>query len=181
MIGISNMNAKYSIEKLTYNITKILRMAGLSNKQAFVLSDCLISADKCGVYSHGLSLLKAYENKIVSNGFNLDGDILTDKSTSAFSVIDANNTIGAYSASLCMDLCIEKCYTSGIYTVLLHNANTFGPAFYYVKKAAENGVIGFCMSNSPSAMPAWNGVNKILGTNPFAIGIPAYKYSPCII
>lgn len=181
MIGNANMDTKYSVEKLTYNINTMLKMSGLSDEQAFVLADCLITADKCGVHSHGLTLLKAYENKIVSNGFNLNGKIVADKETNTFSVIDANNTVGAYSASFCMDLCIKNCNTNGIYTVFSHNANTFGPAFYYVKKAAKNGVIGFCMSNSPSAMPAWNGKNKILGTNPFAIGIPAYKYSPILI
>lgn len=175
------MNTKFKMTDLSKKIELMLKMTGLSEEQAAALTECLISADACGVHSHGLSVLKAYENKIINGGFNLNGIPKIEKKTAAFSLVNANNTIGAYSASFCMDLCIKQCNISGIYTVFSHNANTFGPAFYYVKKATDNKVIGFCMSNSPSAMPAWNGKNKILGTNPFAIGIPGYKKPPIII
>jgi LDH2 family malate/lactate/ureidoglycolate dehydrogenase len=57
--------------------------------------------------------------------------------------------------------------------VLCKNANTYGPAFYYPLQAAKRNVIGLTFCNSPAAMPVWNGKDKLLGTNPFAVAIPS--------
>ena len=164
---------KFSINKLNAIITETLIVNGVCPEQAKIISDCMIMADACGVHSHGLNVLPAYIKKIENKSFNVSGNPLIIKETSAFTLLDSNNLIGMYSAWFCMDVAIKKCQENGIHYVSSRNCNTFGPAFYYTRYAAERGMIGICFSNSPSAMPAWGGKKKILGTNPFSVAIPS--------
>ena len=66
-------------------------------------------------------------------------------------------------------------------TVFGRNNNTFGPAFYYSLKAAEEGCIAFVTSNSPAQMAPFGGSEKMLGTNPFSAVIPVPDGDPIII
>ena len=69
----------------------------------------------------------------------------------------------------------------GTFTVFGRNNNTFGPAFYYSLKAAEEGCIALVSSNSPAQMAPFGGNEKMLGTNPFAAVIPVPGSDPIII
>lgn len=164
---------KFSVTKLNTIITKALIANGVCAEQARIISDCMIMADACGVHSHGLNVFPAYIKKIQNNSFNISGNPVIIKETNAFTLLDSNNLIGLYSAWFCTDIAIKKCQENGIHYVSSRNCNTFGPAFYYTRYAAEQGMIGICFSNSPSAMPAWGGKKKILGTNPFSVAIPS--------
>ena len=164
---------RFSINTLNTLITETLIKNGVCAEQARIISDCMVMADACGVHSHGLNVLPAYIKKIENKSFNVSGNPLIIKETSAYTLLDSNNLIGMYSAWFCMDVAIKKCQENGIHYVSSRNCNTFGPAFYYTRYAAERGMIGICFSNSPSAMPAWGGKKKILGTNPFSVAIPS--------
>ena len=172
---------RYQINTLKQGLIELLARFSVSTEQAEALVNCMMEADMRGVHSHGLAVLPAYIDKLQKGAFNLTTPSVICKSNAVFTTIDANNRIGAASAKECMDIAIEKCAQSGMHSVFCKNANTFGPAFYYAKMAAERKLIGICMSNSPSAMPVWGGNQKMLGTNPFAIAIPAEKNGTIVV
>lgn len=172
---------QFQIEPLRTGAVRLLQTCSVKQEQAFTLIDCMLEADMRGVHTHGLSVLPAYIGKLEKGAFNLTTDSVILKSTAAFTTVDASNQIGAVSAERCMRLAIEKCAESGMHSVFCRNANTFGPAFYYAKMAAEKKLIGLCMCNSPSAMPAWGGSKKVLGTNPFAVAFPAKELPPVVV
>lgn len=172
---------RYSIAPLKNALIQILTKNAVCDSQAKILADTMLEADMRGVHTHGTSIFPTYIKKIQAGGFNLTTDSVTVRQTAAFAVVDAQNQLGMVSAKTCMDLAVSQARETGIYTVFCRNANTFGPAFRYVKQATDEKMIGICLSNSPSAMPAWGGKQKILGTNPFAIGIPADKESPILV
>ena len=172
---------RYQTAPLTQALTQILETYSLSSAQAAQCIEILLDADRRGTHSHGLAVLPAYIQRIERGGFTIDGACRILHGTQSFCVVDADNQLGMLSASFCMQKAITECKKSGIYTVFCRNANTFGAASTYVKMATDHGVIGFCTSNSPSAMPASGGTRKILGTNPFAVGIPAKQQPPIIV
>ena len=172
---------RYRIDRLKEGLIKLLAAFFVRKEQATTLVDCMIEADMRGIHSHGLAVLPAYIDKLQKGAFNLLTTSVIEKSNAVFTTVDANNQIGAISAEECMDIAIKKCAQSGMHSVFCKNANTFGPAFYYAKMAADHKYIGICMSNSPSAMPVWGGNQKMLGTNPFAIAIPAEQNGPVVV
>ena len=148
---------------------------------AEIVADCLVTADLYGVTSHGTAILPSHIQRIERGGYNLNPDIKIIKETAAFAVIDGDNSMGPVSAKFCMDYAVEKCRSSGVFTVFGRNNNTFGPAFYYSLKAAEKGCIAFICSNSPAQMAPIGGKDKMLGTNPFSIVFPIPDSDPIII
>ena len=155
--------------------------ANVPKEQADTIADCLATADLYGVTSHGTMVLPAHIDRVKRGGYNLNPQFRVIRETSAFAVIDGDNAFGPVSAKYCLDYGIEKCKSSGIFTVFSRNNNTFGPAFYYSLKAAEQGYMAFICSNSPAQMAPIGGKEKLFGTNPFAMVVPVPDSDPIIV
>ena len=168
------------IQELKNIVCELLVANHLPSEQAEVIADCFVEADACGVPTHGVAILPTHINKLRSGGYNLAPTFKVMREGGAFSVINADNAIGTVSAAYCMRYTMERCRRTGIFTVFSRNSNTYGPAFYYPLLAAQNGLIGITFCNSPAAMPAWNGKQKLLGTNPFAMVVPCKTANPII-
>ncbi len=164
-----------------YQIVEQLCEHGVKKEDAEIVADCFATADVFGVTTHGISILPSHIDRIKRGGYNLSPNLTIVKETSAFAVIDGDNAFGPVSAKYCLDYGVERCKETGIFTVFGRNNNTFGPAFYYSLKAAEEGCIAFVTSNSPAQMAPFGGNEKMLGTNPFAAVIPVPDGEPIII
>ncbi len=161
---------RYDAEIIYEKALRALEQRGV--KKAEFVIDSMLSADLSGVPTHGIKMLPAYIEKIDRGEFGT-GEIKILKQTPSFTVVDANNLIGAVSAVECVEIVTQKAKKSGIHVVFARHCNTLGPAFYYVEKMADEGLIGFVSCNSPAAMPVSNGLEKMLGTNPFAFACPS--------
>ncbi|MEE1505268.1 MAG: Ldh family oxidoreductase [Acutalibacteraceae bacterium] len=174
MSKIDFLNQKEQVKtKLTEN--------GVKETHAEIVADCFVTADMYGVTSHGTAILPAHIQRIERGGYNLDPKFDIIRETTAFAIIDGDNSMGPVCASFCMNYAVEKSRESGIFTVLSRNNNTFGPAFYYPLTAAQKGYIGIAFSNSPAQMAPFGGKEKMLGTNPFSMVIPCGEKDPIII
>jgi len=158
-----------------------LKECGVPEAQAEKVADVMATADQYGVTTHGTGVLDAHIAKVLRGGYNLQPTLSTIRETAAFAVIDGDNAFGFVSADYCMEYAVERAKKSGIFQVFSRNNNTFGPAFYYPLKAADQGQIGIIFSNSPAQMPPSGGKEKLLGTNPFAAVIPVPGQEPIII
>ena len=176
----SEMIKKYSIEHLRYLGEKTLVNNGVSLKDSFGIVDSMLEADINGVSTHGIRMLPGYISRIKSGQFSLNEAVII-KQTPAFTKLDANNCIGAVSAIEASNIAIENASKYGVHTVFVEHCNTYGPAFYYVDMMANKGLVGFTCSNSPAAMPAVNGLEQMLGTNPFAFACPTQTKGNIVI
>lgn len=161
---------RYNIDFIHENALRVLRQRGLED--ADILVESMLAADISGVSTHGIKMLPAYIEKIDRGEF-LTGHVKILKQTPAFTTVDAGNTIGAISATKCVEIAIEEARESGVHYVFSKNANTFGPAFFFAEKIAREGLIGVVCCNSPAAMPVNNGMEAMLGTNPVAFASPS--------
>ena len=158
----------------------VLSSRGMPVRDASVFVDSMLSADMCGVSTHGIRMLPSYVQKIDRGEFSFDSPSII-KQLPSFTVIDAKNTIGAVSAKYAVDIAIEQAKDAGIHTVFSRNSNTFGPGFYYAEKIADVGMIGFACCNAPAAMPTFNGLEVMLGTNPLAFAAPTKSYGTIVM
>ena len=163
---------RYSIEKVRSLSEQALIDCNLSKEEAVIVVDSMLQADINGVNTHGIRMLHAYVDKLKSGQFAIaQPNVIKD--SPSFTVLDSNNIIGAISATKASHICIEKSKEYGMHTVFARNCNTFGPAFYYSELMSKEGMIGFVCSNTPAAMPAFNGLEPMLGTNPLAFSCPS--------
>ena len=71
-----------------------------------------------------------------------------------------------------MDRAVELAKQYGIGVVALGNNNHWMRGGSYGWQAADQGCIGICWSNTQPNMPAWGGIDKKIGNNPFIMAIP---------
>lgn len=176
----SEVTKRYSIEQIRTLGEKALVDNGLPYQSASGVVDSMLQADMNGVSTHGIRMLPGYITRLQSGQFSVEDPGIT-KQTPAFTLIDAKNCIGAISAIKATEIAIEKASEFGVHTAFVKHCNTYGPAFYYVELMAQKGLIGFTCCNSPAAMPAVNGLEQMLGTNPFAFACPTATQGNVII
>ena len=170
----------FNIPFIRKQAISVLLKHGLSDTDANILVDSMLRADMYGVSTHGIRMLPAYIEKIKKGAFALGKGIIR-KQLPSFTLLDAHNTIGAISATQAVQIAIEQAKKYGIHTVFSSHANTFGPGFYYVEKIADSQMIGLACSNAPAAMPAFNGLEALLGTNPIAFAVPSKSYGTVLL
>lgn len=168
-------------DELNRIVSDCLIKYGVNKKDSKIISKIYVDTDKAGIKTHGVKIIPSHIEKIKSKGYNLNPIFKTVKKNVSFSVIDGNNAFGPLCANYCMNLGIKEAKKKGIYTVFSKNNNTYGAAFYYSMMAANEGLIGITFCNSPAAMAPIGGYEKILGTNPISIAIPAKKHHPIVL
>ena len=174
------MPAYFDIHFIRQQAESVLVKYGLSQADASTLTDSMLRADMYGVNTHGIRMLPAYIEKLKKGAFFL-GECRICKQTPAFTLLDARNTVGAVCAVKAVQIAITQAQQYGVHAVFSHHANTLGPGFYYVEKIAQAHMLGLVCSNAPAAMPAFNGLEALLGTNPLAFATPSKSYGNLLV
>lgn len=86
--------------------------------------------------------------------------------------LDAGNTFGFVAAYTAIDHAISMASTFGVGIVGVKNSNHFGMAANYLLRAIEKGFGAMVFTNASRSMPAWGSKEALLGTSPFAVGLP---------
>lgn len=166
-------------DKLEKFMVDVLEKMDVPKKDAEIVADVLISADKRGIDSHGIGRFKPiYIDRMDLGIVNpvTKIDVVRDKCATA--VLDANNGLGHVVSKKAMEMAIEKAKTYGIGMVVVKNSSHYGFAGYYPLMAVENDMIGITGTNArPSIAPTF-GVENMLGTNPLTFGIPSDEKFP---
>jgi len=151
---------------------------GCPEDQANLAAEVLIDADLKGIDSHGIARLPGYvrlweKGRLVSNP-----NIEIVHETPSTAVIDGDSGLGMVVAPEAMKVAIEKAKTAGTGWVSVRNSNHYGTAGYHAMMAVENDMVGISMTNaSPLVAPTF-GAERLLGTNPMAVAIPALSQPP---
>ena len=171
---------RYSYIDIVTHVRNRFIEAGCSYSDAEYIAQSLTEAEACGISSHGLRMVQSHLNRIYAGGYNISNNIVVEKESPSFSLINCNNAIGMVSAYKCIEIAIHKAKEYGVHIVFAKNANTFSAAFSYVHEIVKNGLIGIAFCNSPAQMAPLGGCEKLLGTNPFAFSIPTRKELPVV-
>ncbi len=160
----------------------VFKGVGVSDEDAKICADVLITADKRGIDSHGIGRLKTIYYDRIKAGIQYpvtQFELLKDESTTA--VVDGHDGMGHVISSKSMKIAIEKAGKVGMGMVAVRNSTHYGIAGYYVLMAVEAGMIGITGTNArPSVEPTF-GVETLIGTNPLTFGIPTDEEFPFVI
>lgn len=172
---------KFQFDEYKQKIKTVLQNHGVNERQSETIADYMATVDFYGISSHGAFTLPGHLQRLQNGAYNLAPNLAVERETTAFAVVNGDNAIGMVSAAFCVRYAMEKAKETGVFTVSSHNNNTYGAAFYYALLAAREGFVCITMSNSPAQMAPMGGREKLLGTNPFAVAIPAKSESPIIV
>ncbi|SHM07921.1 malate dehydrogenase (NAD) [Chitinophaga jiangningensis] len=153
---------------------------GCSVEHAALASEVLVSADLRGIDSHGVARLSGYVRLWEAGRINAKPDIRIVHETPSTAVVDGDAGLGLVVAPFAMQVAIEKAAVAGTGWVSVKNSNHFGIAGYHAMKALDRDMIGMAMTNaSPLVAPTFS-KERMLGTNPIAVAIPAKEQPPFV-
>ncbi len=157
----------------------VFKGIGVPAGDAAVCAEVLITADKFGIDSHGVSRLKPIYYDRIKQGIQLPKtkfEIVKETPTTA--VIDGHNGMGHVIAVRAMRLAIKKAKKYGLGMTAVRNSTHYGIAGYHTLLAEKAGMIGITGTNArPSVAPTF-GVENMMGTNPLTFTIPTDEKFP---
>jgi LDH2 family malate/lactate/ureidoglycolate dehydrogenase len=156
--------------QFTYNVFKAI---GCSDEQASVASKALLAADIRGIDSHGVARLSGYVRLWEASRVNTKPDIKIVHETPSTAVIDGDSGLGLVVAPFAMQVAISKAKNVGTGWISVRNSNHFGIAGYHAMMALQNDMIGIAMTNASALVAPTFSLERMLGTNPIAVAIPA--------
>ena len=88
-------------------------------------------------------------------------------------VVEGDAGLGLVVAPYAMQVAIDKAKNAGTGWVSVRNSNHFGIAGYYARMALQHDRIGMAMTNASALVAPTFSIERMLGTNPIAVAIPA--------
>ncbi|OIN99895.1 MAG: lactate dehydrogenase [Elusimicrobia bacterium CG1_02_56_21] len=160
----------------------VFKGIGVPPSEAAVCAEVLITSDKLGIDSHGVSRLKPIYYDRIKQGIQLPKTrFKIVKQTRTTAVIDGHNGMGHVIARRAMELAIRKAKKYGLGMTAVRNSTHYGIAGYYTLMASKAGMIGITGTNArPSVAPTF-GTENMLGTNAFTFGMPTDEKFPFML
>jgi len=174
------MDKIYSLTSLQAFTYAIFKHIGCPEAEATLATDVLLHADLRGIDSHGIARLSGYVRLWEAKRVNAQPSVKIVHESPSTAVVDGDSGLGLVVAPQAMAIAIEKAKTVGTGWVAVKNSNHFGIAGHHAMMALEHDMIGIAMTNaSPLVAPTFS-IERLLGTNPIAVAIPADKQPPFI-
>ncbi|MFA6059026.1 MAG: Ldh family oxidoreductase [Taibaiella sp.] len=172
--------ATFSYEQLYHYTKSVFNRIGCNEKDSGIATEVLLSADLRGIDSHGIARLIGYVRLWESSRVNATPDIAITHETPSTAVIDGDAGLGLVVAPYAMKVAIEKARNVGTGWVSVGNSNHFGIAGYHAMLALEEDMIGIAMTNASALVAPTYSTERMLGTNPIAVAIPAGNQPPFV-
>jgi LDH2 family malate/lactate/ureidoglycolate dehydrogenase len=170
----------YTYTQLSSLAKSIFLKIGCSEANADTATKVLLSADLRGVDSHGIARLTGYVRLWEVGRINSNPSIQIVHETPSTAVIDGDKGLGLVVAPAAMQVAIDKARNVGTGWVSVKNSNHFGIAGFHAMMALENDMIGIAMTNASALVAPTFSVERLLGTNPIAVAIPAGAEPPFV-
>jgi L-2-hydroxycarboxylate dehydrogenase (NAD+) len=176
------MSKTFTVEysKLFQFTENVFLAIGCPAEDAQLATEVLLSADLRGIDSHGVARLSGYVRLWEKERINAKPNIKVVHETPSTAVVDGDRGLGLVVAPRAMKVVLEKAKNVGSGWVSVKNSNHFGIAGYHAMMALSHDMIGMAMTNaSPLVAPTYS-LERLLGTNPIAVAVPALTQPPFV-
>ncbi len=163
----------FTPEYLKDFVFAIFKKMGCPEPDARTIASVFINAELRNLPSHGMIRVKDYYQLWKKKRINTCPSLKVVHESPGTAVVDADGAVGMIGAVYSMKLAIVKARMSGTGWVATRNSNHLGIGSYYAMMALKEDMIGVCMTNGNPMVAPSNSVERMLGTNPITMAVPA--------
>ena len=169
-----------SYDELLSFTRDVFEKIGCSKPDAALASQVLVSADLRGIDSHGVARLSGYLRLWEAGRINPLPEIKIVHETPSTASVNGDKGLGLVVAPKAMKIAIEKAKQVGSGWVSVKNSNHYGIAAAHAMLALEHDMIGISMTNASALVAPTFSNERMLGTNPICVAIPAANQPPFV-
>src|SRR4051794_1306491 len=174
------MDTVFSYQQLYQFTEAVFKSMGCGDKDAAIATTALLAADVRGIDSHGVARLSGYVRLWQAKRINATPNIQIVHETPSTAVVDGDAGLGLVVAPFAMQVAIDKAKNAGTGWVSVRNSNHFGIAGYHAMMALKYDMIGMAMPNASALVAPTFSNERMLGTNPIPVAIPASEEPPFV-
>lgn len=167
------MEKVFSYSTLYTFCKNVFTAMGSSEADATTAAKALVAADARGIDSHGVARLSGYVRLWEAKRVNATPNVRVVHESPSTAVVDGDAALGLVAAPFAMQVAIDKAKNCGTGWVSVKNSNHFGIAGYHAMMALPHDMIGIAMTNASALVAPTFSTERMLGTNPIAVAIPA--------
>lgn len=162
-------------QKEIWNLMKAyFKVLGSPDKEAEIMADELLSANLCGMDSHGVLRLVEYTEHVEKGIIHPGAPIQVNSNTVNSAIVDVGGNFGQVGARVAVDIALEKASAFGMSVVVTKRSNHVGRLGSYTERIAQKGLLAFAVaSQSDTLVAPWGSSEGRMGTNPISYAVPS--------
>ena len=168
------MTDRYAGQDLIAATKTLFEKAGAAAPAAQAMADILVEADLLGYGTHGLQFVPAYLAAMEGGKTTPDGEpeVVTDNGAAL--VLDGKGLSGQWVMLRALDLAIARAKDTAMVGMAIRNTANISCLATYARRAALKGYFAIVAASAPTtkAVAPFGGASPVIGTNPFAVGMP---------
>jgi LDH2 family malate/lactate/ureidoglycolate dehydrogenase len=154
-------------------VRRILTNVGATEWEVHTVADALITADLRGQHSHGVMRLPTIVGRVRADLIRPGAEPTVLQMAPGVAIVEAARGFGHATASAATKIAQDLASQVGIGLVGIRDNNHIGMLGYYAEMAARAGYVTIISTTTEAMVHPYGGSDRLLGTNPIAIGVPA--------
>ncbi|MCZ6645174.1 MAG: Ldh family oxidoreductase [SAR324 cluster bacterium] len=175
---------RFSAQSLRDVAQGIFQAKGFAEADAGTIAKLLVSSNLRGHDSHGFRVIPAYLKRIDEGAIVPSGQVSIEYETPTTAILSGHRTLGHVAASRAVEVVLEKARAMKVSAVGVRELEHVGRIGAYPEMIAEAGMVGLAYVNAQGwgrLVTAFGGVERRLGTNPIAVGLPNPLGAPILL
>ncbi len=149
-----------------------LTMVGASHNNAAAVARSTMLAERDGIRSHGLLYVPIYAEHVRCGKVDGMAHPVVSQPRSGAVVVDAATGFAHPAIDAGWDRFIVSARQNGVAVMTVFNSYNCGVLGHHAERIAEAGLLGLCTTHAPASIAPPGGRVPVIGTNPFALGVP---------
>lgn len=173
---------RISSEALGRFVRELFEKLGCSREALRCIETYFVQVGLFGNDTHGLMQVPTYVRDVQRGKICSTASIEIVRDSGVTAVLEGNNGIGVVTATLAMELAINKSKSHGVGIVAVRGGNHFGAAGHYAHLAVMQDLVGVAVTNGAGGHIApWGSLTPLISNNPIAIAIPTGNQFPLLL
>jgi (2R)-3-sulfolactate dehydrogenase (NADP+) len=163
---------KMSLMQIEELATAALEGAGATSQNAASVARSTVKAERDGIRSHGLMYVPIYAEHVVCGKVNGEAQPVVKHSRPGAVCVDAKSGFAHPAIDAGWSIFTGAARENGVAALTIHNSYNCGVLGHHAERLAEEGLLGLCFTHAPASIAPVGGNTPVVGTNPFAVGVP---------